>query len=325
MKKQILQLVKQTALFSFFLGISLIVFNNISLAQTASEFIRQIGETTELPSFETAGHAKSSPEPGASGITSVVFIVIDLLKYIIGTITVLYAIIAGVKMVTAGKNIEDITTKQKENFKYLVIGLLVVILADTLVTRLFFGQEGEKLASPADIEMAAEATSQEIIGLINIAEMFVGAFAVLMIVINGIRLILNFGNEETMNKVKKGMAWAAGGIVLITLSELIVKDILFKEAGAALPETGKITVLIVEITTFMSAIIGLVAVPILVYGGYLYVASGVNEELKNKAKKVFIGAIIGILIALGAYAIVNTVIDIDEVLVEDQITIEDIQ
>jgi hypothetical protein len=59
--------------------------------------------------------------------------------------------------------------------------------------------------------------------------------------------------------------------------------------------------------------VGIVAVPILIYGGYLYLAAGIKEDLKDKGKKVIIGALIGILLALGAYAIVNSVIDIQNV------------
>ncbi|MCD6422400.1 hypothetical protein J7L13_03590 [bacterium] len=49
---------------------------------------------------------------------------------------------------------------------------------------------------------------------------------------------------------------------------------------------------------------GLVAVFYLVYGGYLYITSGGGEQAEN-AKKTILNAIIGLVVILIAFAIVN--------------------
>lgn len=57
-----------------------------------------------------------------------------------------------------------------------------------------------------------------------------------------------------------------------------------------------------------AAIIGIIAVLMIIYGGFLYVTAGTNEDNTKKAKSILIYAIIGLAIAILSYAIVNVAI-----------------
>lgn len=62
------------------------------------------------------------------------------------------------------------------------------------------------------------------------------------------------------------------------------------------------------ITTIVNSFVGLVAVVaaiMLVYGAYLYVTAGANEDHAKKGKTVVVYAIIGIIVGALVYAIVN--------------------
>ena len=65
---------------------------------------------------------------------------------------------------------------------------------------------------------------------------------------------------------------------------------------------------ILNVLNFALTFLGLVAVAFIVYAGYLYVISGGDDGNMEKAKKIILYALIGILVILAAYAIVNTVI-----------------
>ena len=54
--------------------------------------------------------------------------------------------------------------------------------------------------------------------------------------------------------------------------------------------------------------LGFLATVMIIYGGILYVTSAGNDENVGKAKKVLLYAIVGILVILLSFAIVNTVI-----------------
>ncbi|HLG25341.1 MAG TPA: pilin, partial [Candidatus Gracilibacteria bacterium] len=230
----------------------------------------------------------------------------DLLKYGMGTIAVIVIIASGVRLITAGKQIEEIAGQQKENIKYALIGLIVIMMADVLVKEVFFGEQGEVFRSEADAQMAAERGTEQIRGLYNFIEYFIGAIAVLMIVISGIRMVLSAGNEEILGKTKKQIMWAIAGLVLVGVSELLVKDIVFPEQGSQLSDVNRARELIVNITNFVSAFIATVAIAMFMYGGFLYVTATGKEDQTAKAKKVLMGAAIGIVIAMAAFALVNT-------------------
>jgi|GEM_PF-1538013 len=65
---------------------------------------------------------------------------------------------------------------------------------------------------------------------------------------------------------------------------------------------------VLKIVNFALTFLGLLAVLIVIYGGVLYVTSGGEEEKTGKGKKAITYASIGILIVLGSYAFVNTII-----------------
>ncbi|HMR01419.1 MAG TPA: pilin [Candidatus Gracilibacteria bacterium] len=271
----------------------------------------QINEGANLPGFETAGHAQASYAFGASNITSAIFYVVDLLKYLLGTVAVVVIIASGLRLLTAARQVEEVSTQQKENLKYAVIGLLIIIVADTMVKQVFFGEQGEVFRSQADAQLAAERGTEQLEGLYNFFQIFVGVIAILMIIISGVRMVASGGNEETMSSSKKSIMWAVIGIVLIGISELVVKDIVFPNQGSSLPDTQQATALIVSLTNFISGFIATAAVIAFMYGGYLYVIAAGREDQAGKAKKVFMGATIGLLLALAAFAIVNTFISLD--------------
>lgn len=62
------------------------------------------------------------------------------------------------------------------------------------------------------------------------------------------------------------------------------------------------------ITNTMLFVIGVVAVIMLIVGGFRYIFSGGNSQNVNAAKDTILYAVIGIVVALLAYAIVNFVL-----------------
>ena len=65
--------------------------------------------------------------------------------------------------------------------------------------------------------------------------------------------------------------------------------------------------LIEKVTTYVSAVIGVLAVLMLVVSGIMFVASGGNPERANRAKKTALYAVIGLVIALAADGLITVV------------------
>lgn len=65
---------------------------------------------------------------------------------------------------------------------------------------------------------------------------------------------------------------------------------------------------VIKIVNFALGFLGLIAVLIVIYGGVLYVTAAGEEENATKGKKAITYASIGLLIILGSFAFVNTII-----------------
>jgi len=281
------------------------------LDERTIDVLQEFGEETGLNPFIPGTQPVEGEEgTGINTITSVINTIIGILKFVVGGLAVIFLVITLAQLIAAGDNSEEIYEKAKKQFVYLIVAIVVVISADFFVNNVLFLGDGGFLASREAARQAATAGASEIRGIYNVIQAIVGSIAVLMLVIGGFRMVANAGNEEVQSKMKNQIIYAALGLIVVGVSELVVKDILFAEAGTTLGvERGK--QLIVSITNFASGFIATLAVVSLLYAGYLYVVSGVSQDNTDKVKKIIIGAVIALLIAGGAFAIVNTVIELD--------------
>ena len=72
--------------------------------------------------------------------------------------------------------------------------------------------------------------------------------------------------------------------------------------------TGSLTEAILNWTNFFLGFFALIAMVALIYSGFLYVTAAGNDEQAGKAKKIIIWVVIGIIVILLAYALVNNLI-----------------
>lgn len=276
-----------------------------------SSKLREIGSQTQLPSYD-AGHANQNYQAGASQLTSIVYFVLDFFKYIFGGIAVLMLTISGIKLIVSGRAVADVMSREKENLRFSLSGFIIVLVADQIVRNVFFGQEGEIYRTGTDMQMAAEQGISLAQGVTGVIRVFIPSVAILYFVVAGVRLLFSMGDNEKLTKTKKQLTWAILGLAVAGLSEIVVFRIIFPDQGTRLPDTQEFAKLVVQITNYVSGFISTIAVSMLIYAGYLYVTSVGGASL-DKAKKVLTGAIIGLLIAMAAFGLVNTFIKLEPI------------
>ena len=66
----------------------------------------------------------------------------------------------------------------------------------------------------------------------------------------------------------------------------------------------------VDIVKYLMTFLGIIAVCVILYGGFIWMTASGNEDKVDKAKKIIIAGAIGLVVVLAAYAIVNFVIGI---------------
>lgn len=72
--------------------------------------------------------------------------------------------------------------------------------------------------------------------------------------------------------------------------------------------SGGFTEIIRKIINFLLYLIGVIAVIMIIVGGLRYVTSGGNSSQVSSAKDTILYAVVGLIVAIAAYAIVNFVI-----------------
>lgn len=74
--------------------------------------------------------------------------------------------------------------------------------------------------------------------------------------------------------------------------------------------TKTIWTIILTILTDLFFIVGLLAVVMIIYGGFQYVLSAGDAGAAAKAKKTIVGAVVGLILGISAHMIVNTILGI---------------
>lgn len=255
----------------------------------------------ELPTFSGEG---------ADVIVSAIRRFLDFFKLLVTPLAILFIVIMGIRMVAAGRENEEVITKSKNFIRYALEGLIVIFMADSII-EVFFGPEGEVLRGGEEgaIE-AGKKVSTLFRGVYSLIQVVIGAIAVFVLVTAGMRYVGGSFSEDQIAKAKKQITWAVVGLFIVAISEFVVKDILFKETGTALGvEEAK--QLFVQVTNFIAGTVGTLSFVFLFYAGYLYAFGVQNEDNVAKAKKIIIGAVIGIILALAAFGITNTIVNLD--------------
>ena len=109
------------------------------------------------------------------------------------------------------------------------------------------------------------------------------------------------------------------GLIVIGISEVVVRGALLpvsEEGELSLTNVSNTKNIIIGLTNYISGFIAILSFVVLFLSGYKYVVAGGNEEEVQKVKKAILGAVIGLALSLGAYAIVNTMLSYDATLYE---------
>lgn len=299
---------KFLASFALFMVVTIAVLGVHEAVFAAVAPINQLEEVLGNTGLTGGGatHKLASVDPGADILTSIIFKTIDFIKYLIGAIAVLYIIISGIKLISSTTKIDEYATKEKDNIKHIIYGLVFIMMADQLVKKVFFGEYGECLASASAAQQCATVGGGFVKGVYGLMLAIIGSTAIFVIVLSAFRLITSLGEEETINKEKKRITTSIIGLLVAGLGEFVIKDIIFPKNGQAGIDVAGAQKLVVNFTNFIAAFIGVGAFGMLFYAGWLYVTSAGNEEQTGKAKKVIISAVIGIIIAFAAFGAVST-------------------
>jgi len=293
-----------------------------SSVMTPLERMQNIGGETGLNPFLVGQHPDAASDfatPGLGTITSPYFFALDFGKLAFSGVAIIIIIYMSIKLVNT--NAEDEYEKAKSGIFYGVLGFFLIQIADILVRKMFFGETGDIFSDAGSAQSYAEESVKQMRGIIGFVELFVGVAAVLVLVIRGFTMVSSGGDEEQLKKARNQIIYALVGIFLIGLSELIVRGFIFPNEGKTLPDVDVGKRIIVMVTNYISGFIAVICFAMLFYQAYKYVVSAGDSGEYDNLKKTALSIVFALLLAFGAFALVNTVISFEE---PQEISIESI-
>ncbi len=156
------------------------------------------------------------------------------------------------------------------------------------------------------------------------------AIAVLLIVVSGIYLMLSPEQEDLRQKAIDTIIWSIMGIVIIMLSYTVVEivnniaftdgsnpDIALRVDGASQSGLDKLvkgdlrSELIPELIQTILKFMGTIAFLLFIYAGSILVLRDGDDEKVTKAKNILIYSLVGAVVSLLAYLVIEAVIQFD--------------
>ncbi len=248
---------------------------------------------------------------GESQLQAVILSVAKVIRNIVGTIAILWIVVAGIQLIFAQGD-ESRITEQKNAITWALIGLAIVLLLERGIV-ILYGVPGVERG----LQTSGTALSAEVLGIVSFIKALIGAGAVLMIIVSGVQTITAQGEDEKLTQEKRSVLWIIIGIVLIVINQFVVENLFIKPSLRQIAgESETITQSNVQnlinlfgtITQFILGFVGVIAFGALIYGAASLIGNFGDDEAIEKAKKVIKNALIGIIVVISAFAIVSTLI-----------------
>ena len=259
---------------------------------------------------------------GESQIRSTILSAVAVMRNLIAGLAIIWIALSGIRMVVARGKEEELT-KQRTNILYIVIGLIIILIIERMV-HILYAVPTTNLLYPADgnpsyvnLLRPDDAFSAEVYALIHYIEALVGTIALAFIVLSGLRTIFAQGEEEEITRQRYAVLWVGVGVLLVSIDRLIVDNLFTLPAQTAIEggddviTMGNISNLIDtigKIFMFALSFVGVAAFAMLIYGATFMIFNYGDDDLVERGKKTIKYAVMGIVVVISSYAVVNTLI-----------------
>ncbi len=160
---------------------------------------------------------------------------------------------------------------------------------------------------------AVEMTKNLAEKIVDNVRYVIGAVAILLIIISGIRLIVSSGNEEEYTKQSMAVIYGILGLFLVALAGELANIFsvdnggFLKDPNVAVQRSRLFTRTVEIVITFIKYIIGSVSVTFIVRNGLRLMFKGDEEEEIGKTKKNILYGILGLIVIMMANPVINNV------------------
>ncbi|MBP7670754.1 hypothetical protein KA119_00480 [Candidatus Gracilibacteria bacterium] len=254
-------------------------------------------------------------QSGQQLLLTVIFSAAGYVKTIVAVLGIGIISYIGYQLVSGGEN-EDTITNAKKGLTMAVLAFVIISMSED-VAQIFDMSEGTLLQNPQQILQRVHLFDSQVELGITFIKYIIGIVAVLGLVRAGSVFIIGGANEEKQTEARNIIIFTAAAFAIIFAGEIFIDKVFYKvnrEIYSGI--TGVHPQLdakegveqIVGITNFIVSFLGPVGVLALIYGAVLYATSGGEQDQMDKAKRIIVACVIGLVIIYGAFALVSTVI-----------------
>lgn len=244
---------------------------------------------------------------GADCAVSLIQSVITRVQMIIGVLAAVGIVRNGITMVYSSQ--DDEQAKARKAIAGIGSGMILLFLAPRLLEAFYTagGEEGV-LSSQGAAAAGAAVLTEEILGLLNWAQVLVAVSAVTVIIAGALQAVVQFGGEDGSTRLKKTVSRVAMGLLIIILAEGVKATMglsFFSPPGAP-----NATILIgrgAQIMTSVLALSTLVALCIIVFAAIMMIVTMGDEEQFKKSRSLIVRAGIGLIVILISWMVVSFV------------------
>jgi|GEM_PF-1078005 hypothetical protein len=247
----------------------------------------------------------SAAGAGACGLANMMVYAVVRGRVLISAIALIIMVVAGFRLVISQS--DEALGTARNTIVGVVTGLFLIYLAEPFIDSIY----GGFTLTPGGMSSAGVMLmSNELLGVLQWGETFVASLAIGLLVYQAVMAFGSFGSEEVIRKTYRAVMYTALGLILIGFKYALAAVFGYTSIGT-LPGDPDALVFLAEFFGIVRFILGFVAfivVGIIIYAGFMMIASFGHEEGINKGKGMLINAIIGLVLISLSFTIVSTVI-----------------
>ena len=206
----------------------------------------------------------------------------------------------------------------------MVKKIFLFAILSLFVASLLFGNNVQAVCDPTSgdpmgcipSDVYTDKTIEQIlIDIINASLSLLFLVVMGFLIYGGYFWMTSMGNEEKIKKSKQILTSAIVGLIVVLLSISIVNFV--SDAIGVTPQnmpedtglfTGTLSEALTSIINAALTLVGVISLAVIVYGGFRWMTSVGNEETVSEAKRTLTAGVIGLIIIIISWAIVNFVI-----------------
>ncbi len=182
----------------------------------------------------------------------------------------------------------------KKQIVSALIAIVLIFIADPISQALFQDSATNILSDP---EVSANMIQTQFLGIIDFIEEPIAVIAVIMIIVSGIRTVLNWGGSDGLTHLKRTVISIMIGLFLIVAKGEFVDALIVTHSPDPIIEAFRYYI------RWAMGFVTLIAVAILIFAGFLMIVNIGKDDQYQRAKGIVIRVAIGLIVILASMAI----------------------